>query len=91
MSSEQRKADVIESDMSEEMQKEAVGIANIALDEFVIEQEVASYIKEEFDKKHNPSWHCIVGRNFGSSVTHQTKHFVYFYIGQIAVLLFKSA
>ena len=34
--------------------------------------------------------HCIVGRNFGSYVTHESKHFVYFYIGQIAVLLFKS-
>ena len=29
-------------------------------------------------------------RNFGSYVTHETKHFIYFYLGQIAVLLFKS-
>jgi hypothetical protein len=26
----------------------------------------------------------------GSYVTHETKHFIYFYLGQIAVLLFKS-
>ncbi len=32
----------------------------------------------------------IVGRNFGSYVTHETKHFIYFYLGQVAVLLFKS-
>jgi uncharacterized membrane protein len=25
--------------------------------------------------------HCIVGRNFGSYVTHETKHFIYFYLG----------
>jgi hypothetical protein len=49
-----------------------------------------SYIKKEFDKKYNPTWHAIVGRNFGSYVTHETKHFIYFYLGQIAVLLFKS-
>ncbi|KAL8199196.1 UNVERIFIED_CONTAM: Dynein light chain 1, cytoplasmic [Gekko kuhli] len=45
---------------------------------------------EEFDKKYNPTWHCIVGRNFGSYVTHETKHFIYFYLGQVAILLFKS-
>ena len=49
-----------------------------------------SYIKKEFDRKYNPTWHCIVGRNFGSYVTHETKHFIYFYLGQVAILLFKS-
>ena len=80
---------------------------------------MAAYIKKEFDSKHNPTWHCIVGRNFGahraaasvwplvergslstvtsrlphsagSYVTHETKHFIYFYLGPVAVLLFKS-
>lgn len=46
--------------------------------------------QQEFDKKYNPTWHCIVGRNFGSYVTHETKHFIYFYLGQVAILLFKS-
>jgi dynein light chain LC8-type len=84
-----------------------------ALDKFNIEKDVAAYIKKEFDAKHNPTWHCIVGRNFGEShdnvagsvgvsktfpplanpgsyVTHETKHFIYFYSGPVAVLLFKS-
>ena len=26
----------------------------------------------------------------GSYVTHETKHFIYFYLGQVAILLFKS-
>jgi hypothetical protein len=50
----------------------------------------AAHIKKEFDKKYHPTWHCIVGRNFGSYVTHETKHFIYFYLGQVAILLFKS-
>lgn len=37
-----------------------------------------------------PTWHCIVGRNFGSYVTHESKHFLYFYINTFAVLLFKA-
>ncbi|OXB69546.1 UNVERIFIED_CONTAM: hypothetical protein H355_003370 [Colinus virginianus] len=49
-----------------------------------------SCFSDEFDKKYNPTWHCIVGRNFGSYVTHETKHFIYFYLGQVAILLFKS-
>jgi dynein light chain LC8-type len=53
-------------------------------------QDVAAYIKKEFDRKHGPTWHVIVGRNFGSYVTHETKHFIYFYLGQVAILLFKS-
>ncbi|CAD7680948.1 unnamed protein product [Nyctereutes procyonoides] len=44
----------------------------------------------EFDKKYNPTWPCILGRNVGSYVTHETKHFIYFYLGQVATLLFKS-
>lgn len=55
-----------------------------------LSQDIAAYIKKEFDKKYNPTWHCIVGRNFGSYVTHETKHFIYFYLGQVAILLFKS-
>jgi hypothetical protein len=47
-------------------------------------------IKKEFDKKYGPTWHCVVGRNFGSYVTHETKNFIYFYLGQVAVLLFSA-
>lgn len=37
-----------------------------ALEKFHVEKDTAAYIKKEFDKKHNPTWHCIVGRNFGA-------------------------
>lgn len=55
-----------------------------------IEKDVAAHIKKDFDKKYHPTWHCIVGRNFGSYVTHETKNFIYFYLGQVAILLWKS-
>ena len=85
-----RKAVVKNADMSEEMQQDAIDCANQALEKFNIEKDIAAFIKKEFDKKYNPTWHCVVGRNFGSYVTHETKHFIYFYMGQVAVLLFKS-
>ncbi len=37
-----------------------------ALDKYNIEKDIASFIKKEFDKKFGPTWHCIVGRNFGA-------------------------
>lgn len=86
----ERKAVIKNADMSEEMQQDAVDIATQALEKYNIEKDIAAFIKKEFDKKYNPTWHCIVGRNFGSYVTHETKHFIYFYLGQVAILLFKS-
>jgi dynein light chain LC8-type len=74
----------------QDLQQDAVDCATQALEKYNIEKDIAAYIKKEFDKKYNPTWHCIVGRNFGSYVTHETKHFIYFYLGQVAVLLFKS-
>jgi dynein light chain LC8-type len=90
MADKERKAIVKNSDMTEDMQQDAINVATKAIDSYNIEKDIACYIKKEFDRKHNPTWHCIVGRNFGSYVTHETKHFIYFYLGQIAVLLFKS-
>ena len=89
-SSTQREAVIKNADMTEDMQQDDVDCAKQATEKYNIEKDIAAYVKKEFDKKYNPTWHCIVGRNFGSYVTHETKHFIYFYLGQVAVLLFKS-
>ncbi len=52
---------------------------------------IAMEIKKEFDKKYKPCWHCIVGENFGSFVTHENKNFIFFEIDNKSILLFKSA
>uniref|UniRef100_A0A803MM51 Dynein light chain 1, cytoplasmic n=1 Tax=Chenopodium quinoa TaxID=63459 RepID=A0A803MM51_CHEQI len=53
------------ADMADDMQKEALDIAIAAFEKVNVEKDVAESIKKEFDKKHGPTWHCIVGRNFG--------------------------
>jgi dynein light chain LC8-type len=78
------------SDMTESMQQDAIEVSQEALKSYELEKDVAASIKKEFDKRHGASWHCVVGRSFGSYITHESKHFIYFYIDQIAVLLFKS-
>ncbi|PTU23315.1 hypothetical protein P175DRAFT_0432934 [Aspergillus ochraceoroseus IBT 24754] len=77
-------------DMSEDMQQEAVEVAIEAMEKYHIEKDIAQYIKREFDSRKGATWHCVVGRNFGSFVTHETKHFIYFYLGHCAILLFKT-
>ncbi|KAI9727395.1 MAG: Dynein light chain [Cirrosporium novae-zelandiae] len=120
-------------DMSEDMQAEAVEVAQEAMAKFNIEKvrlHPASSIQQalealtlliyighstiyqerslptialtsgtnhsqssqppQFDLRKGATWHCIVGRNFGSFVTHETKHFIYFYLGHCAILLFKT-
>jgi len=132
------KAIIKNVDMSEEMQQESVDIASAALEKYNIEKDIAAQIKKEFDRKHGPTWHVVVGKNFGSYVTHgmsfmttiipcreervetaffkfcinppvnvalsseshssnwytdwflETKHFIYFYVGTLAILIWKS-
>jgi len=83
-------AQVKSADMTEDMQQEAIDVAQEGMSKFNIEKDIAQYIKKTFDERKGPTWHCIVGRNFGSFVTHETKHFIYFYLGHCAILLFKT-
>lgn len=64
------KAIIKNVDMSEEMQQESVDIASTALEKYNIEKDIAAQIKKEFDRRHGPTWHVVVGKNFGSYVTH---------------------
>ncbi|KAJ7224330.1 outer dynein arm light chain 8 [Mycena pura] len=84
------KAIIKNVDMSDEMQQESVDIASAALEKYNIEKDIAAQIKREFDRRYGPTWHVVVGKNFGSYVTHETKHFIYFYVGSLAILIWKS-
>jgi dynein light chain LC8-type len=64
------KAIIKNVDMTEEMQLESVEIATAALEKYNIEKDIAAQIKKEFDRRHGATWHVVVGKNFGSYVTH---------------------
>lgn len=87
----ERKPNIKFADISDEMQNDAVDVATKAIQEHQMEKDIAAHIKREFDKKHSPTWQCIVGRQFGADVVHESKNFVYFYLGQLAVLLWKTS
>ena len=41
------------------------------------------------DKLYGPPWHCIVGKGFGSGVTYKNNHFLYMYISNKAIMIYK--
>jgi dynein light chain LC8-type len=74
------KAIIKNVDMSEELQQESVDLTHAALEKFNIEKDIAAHIKKEFDKRHGPTWHVVVGKNFGSYVTHGTSMLFYCFL-----------
>jgi len=70
--------------------QDAIDTAFQAIAKYTVEKDIAAFVKKEFDRKHQPTWHVVVGRNFGSYVSHESKHFAYFYVGQLAFLLFRA-
>lgn len=52
---------------------------------------IAKHIKQSFDLKYGSAWHCIVGDNFGSFLTHEDSTYIFFTIDNYWVLLFRSA
>lgn len=81
---------VFRSDITDEMAIKANVRINEALDKHQIEKDIAGYIKKRSDEDFGGTWHCIAGRNFGCSITHDTLFIYFVQVEQIHVLLFKS-
>lgn len=58
------------ADMPPHMQKTALQSTIHALRTYTTEKHIAESVKQNFDQLYEPTWHCIVGRNWGSCVTH---------------------
>ena len=81
------KAIIKNVDMSEEMQQDSVDIASAALEKYNIEKDIAAQIKKEFDRKHGPTWHVVVGKNFGSYVTHGMSFCLHIHLTRLAPII----
>nr|AAX30609.1 SJCHGC05640 protein [Schistosoma japonicum]CAX70013.1 putative dynein light chain [Schistosoma japonicum]CAX70014.1 putative dynein light chain [Schistosoma japonicum] len=84
------KAVVKNADMDSIMQEEAVRTAASAREKFEVDKDIATYIKQHFDRSYGRTWHCIVGKQYGSDISHEERSFIYFFLGDRAILLFKS-
>ncbi|CAH8481186.1 unnamed protein product [Schistosoma guineensis] len=84
------KAIIKSVDMPDVMQQDAVDICAMAIKKYSMEKDIAAFMKKEFDRKYSPSWHCIVGSHFGTYISHEAKHFIYFFLDNHAVVLFRT-
>ncbi|XP_043102172.1 dynein light chain 1, cytoplasmic-like [Puntigrus tetrazona] len=84
------KITVAKSDMSDEMQREALECALLAVNMYDSSKDIAVYIKKEFDRRYQPSWQCIVG-SCGSLVSHSRGCYLRFTVGNETIMLFKTS
>lgn len=77
-------------EMDQGMKSDVELSVNKALDNGLdIEAEISKHVKGFFDNKYGPNWHCVVGKNFASYGSYSSKHYVFLYVGQMAILLYK--
>lgn len=58
--------------------------------EYKMEKDFATYVKKKCDAELSGTWHVVAGRNFGCSITHDTKYVLFFQVDQMHFLIFKS-
>ncbi|CAK7342770.1 unnamed protein product [Dovyalis caffra] len=68
-----------ETDVPEQMQSHVMELAYQALD-----------VHEKFDEAYGPACHCVVGKDFGSSITHLCRSFIFFRVEKMEFLIFKD-
>ncbi|EWS71718.1 cytoplasmic dynein light chain 2 (macronuclear) [Tetrahymena thermophila SB210] len=77
------------ADMPEDMQQDAQSITLSAIEKYTNERDIAYQIKREFERKYLGNWHCVVGKQFSSYVTHEEGYFVQLSKGPLQILLFR--
>ena len=78
------------ADMPIHMQRAALNGAIQACRLYTTEKHIAESIKQDFDQMFTPTWHCIVGRNWGSCVTHSKQCYIRILHKDMTILLYKS-
>ncbi len=80
------------TDLPASYEQEMIDLVRTAFRKYEItnQRELAGFLKRSADKRFGPCWHCIVGRQFSSYVTHEMNGFIYFTKGPLSLLLFKS-
>lgn len=80
------------TDLSAHNEQEIVELVRVAFRKYEIanQRELAGFLKRAIDKRFSSCWHCIVGRQFSSYVTHEMNGFIYLTKGPLSILLFRS-
>jgi dynein light chain LC8-type len=80
------------TDLASSNEQEMLELVRLAFRKYDLgnQRELAGFLKRSADKAFSTCWHCIVGRQFSSYVTHEMNGFIYLTKGPLSILLFKS-
>lgn len=78
-----------EQDYCIELGYNALKLQEKTIDKQVYCKDLAEYIKKELDQAKGGTWNVIVGKSFGSFVSHEMKNIIHFSIGNVSFLYWK--
>ncbi len=83
------------SNMTEPMKQDAIRITKQAFDKFngysiKSRSTIAQYITFQFNKLHQPTWQCIIGPDYGMSITSENEKRIILDVQKIAIVIFKG-
>ena len=95
MAHHEKDVKIVACDITEDMKLRAIESTlqqekNIAKSNREDYELLAKNLKKDFDTRFHPTWQCIVGTHYGSDVGYFEKNMIYFYVGNIAILLWKA-
>ncbi len=83
------------SNMTESMKQNAIRITKEAFIKFngysnQNRSSLTQYIRYQFDKSHQPSWQCIIGKDYALSITSENEKRIIMDIEKVSILIFKG-
>ncbi|CAF2539175.1 unnamed protein product [Rotaria sp. Silwood2] len=83
------------NNMTESMKQDAIKITQQAFIKFngysaKSRSSIAQYIRYRFEQLHNPSWQCIIGKDYALSIASQNEKRIILDIDKVAILIFKG-
>jgi dynein light chain LC8-type len=55
----------------------------------VYHKDIAQLIKQQLDATRGGTWHVIVGTSYGCFVSHESKTMLHFFVGNLAILVWR--
>jgi dynein light chain LC8-type len=83
------KPTILKYDFTDEMKMRAYDLAIESMEKYSVEKDIADYIKQKFDLEYYSCWHCVVGKDFAVSLSHESENFIFFSIENTYFLIFK--
>ncbi|KAH8851648.1 Dynein light chain [Schistosoma japonicum] len=89
--SSETKALVCHTDMSQSMQDDIITICLKYWNSCHSSLDTPACIKNALDKKYGSAWHCIIGDEYNSCVTHDSQCFLDFKFEKKSFMVYKTS